>query len=269
MSTSVPDLASIVPAPAPVPAATDAGSAGTAGGAPGGFATALKAASTATGGAAAPATSGGSSRGANIPPSRPSGEQLQVIAGAPYAKIESGVDAGQYLNEAAGNPRQGEAFQLEHRNGRTLHVYGSGTDEIIEVIHPRTATTTTGATGTSATGTSATGTSATGTAPPAPAPPAQRARRAPALRRARAQPAATRRVRPRPTPPASRVPQPPRLRRPTTRPLPRAADAGPPCWAAPARRTVPPAATPSRAARRDPGRCDRGFGHLTATTAVK
>ena len=93
----------------------------------------------------------------NSAPSRPTGEQLQLVAGAPYAKIMSGADAGEYLNQAAGNPRQGEAFRLEHRSGLTLHVYGSGTDEVVEVVRPKTPAVTSAPTSTSGTTTPSSG----------------------------------------------------------------------------------------------------------------
>jgi len=92
------------------------------------------ASSGASGGVAAPGASASKPAATGQEPSRPTGEQLEAVADAPYAKIMSGTDAGLYLNEATGNPRQGEAFKLEQRNGLTLHVYGSGSDESVEVI---------------------------------------------------------------------------------------------------------------------------------------
>lgn len=43
-------------------------------------------------------------------------------------KIVSGPRAGQYINLGHG-PRSGETFQVEQQNGKTVHVYGSGTDQ--------------------------------------------------------------------------------------------------------------------------------------------
>jgi hypothetical protein len=59
------------------------------------------------------------------PPDRPIGEEVEQVANAHEAKILSGKDKGMFLNEAE-NPRQGEAFRLEHHDGRWLHIYGSG-----------------------------------------------------------------------------------------------------------------------------------------------
>ena len=124
-----------------------------------------------TGGASAPASS---THGATTgeAPSRPTGEQLQAVPGAPYAKITSGPDAGLYLNQETGNPREGEAFRLEHSHDRTLHVYGGGTAETIEVIPiepttPSSGTTTTPSSGTT-TPSSGTTTPSSGTTTPSP-----------------------------------------------------------------------------------------------------
>jgi len=96
-------------------------------------ATLQDATSSATGGAAAPEPS-------SKPTLRPTGETLRADAGHPYAHITSGPDAGMYLNMEKGNPREGEAFRIELRNGLTLHVYGSGASEQIEVVRPVAAT---------------------------------------------------------------------------------------------------------------------------------
>ena len=131
MSTSLRDLVPIA-STTPTPAASPASRADTGAD---GFATALKTASASTsGGATAPGSSPSSSSASA--PASPSGEQLQAVPGAPYAKIISGADTGLYLNEAAGNPREGQAFRLEEQNGRALHIYGSGAGEqVIVVVH--------------------------------------------------------------------------------------------------------------------------------------
>jgi hypothetical protein len=191
MSINLRDLGSITPAtPSPAPAQP----ARTGAKDPHGFATALEQAAASTGGAAAP-ESKGSTKGtpstapatttpasttpasrtpASTTPASTSGEQLEAVPGAPYAKITSGADAGLYLNEAAGNPREGQAFRLEQRGDRWLHVYGSGAGEVIEVIvhhaakntgSPSATTTTGGSTTTGNAGTTTGGTT-TGTAAP-------------------------------------------------------------------------------------------------------
>jgi len=127
------------------------------------FAAALK---TATGGTAAPGSSATATIDSSSPaqePARPTGEQLQAVPDAPYAKILTGAQAGLYLNQAPGNPREGEAFHLEHRDGRDVHVYGSGADELVEIIPPATSADPTGATTAPVTSTPATTTPATST----------------------------------------------------------------------------------------------------------
>src|SRR5271156_5875733 len=71
---------------------------------------------------------------AGAPPARPIGEELDQVPGANEAKILSGADQGMFLNEATANPRQDEAFRLEHHDGRWLHVYGSGDQQGTEVV---------------------------------------------------------------------------------------------------------------------------------------
>jgi len=157
MSTNIRDL---VPAPtatapsssSPATAPDEASGTGTAT-----FAAALK---SATGGTAAPGSSATAVTEAQEP-ARPSGEQLQAVPDAPYAKILTGAQTGLYLNEAPGNPREGDAFRLEHRDGRDVHVYGSGADEVVEIIPPATSADPTGATTAPATTTPATTTPAT------------------------------------------------------------------------------------------------------------
>jgi hypothetical protein len=59
-------------------------------------------------------------------PTIPDGETWQSIAGhRSYAKIISGPRRGSYINLTLG-PRHGETFKIEHRGGKTLHVYASG-----------------------------------------------------------------------------------------------------------------------------------------------
>jgi lipoprotein-anchoring transpeptidase ErfK/SrfK len=58
---------------------------------------------------------------------RPKGEQVETVAGHHYAKIVAGPDNDEYLNRT-GNARDGEAFRIVQRGGRTFHVYGSNED---------------------------------------------------------------------------------------------------------------------------------------------
>ena len=56
----------------------------------------------------------------------PDGETWRSVAGhRSYAKIISGPRKGSYINLTLGR-RHGETFQIEHRGGKTVHVYASG-----------------------------------------------------------------------------------------------------------------------------------------------
>jgi hypothetical protein len=68
---------------------------------------------------------------ATKPVARPDGEQTKKIAGHPYAQIENGDDKGKYVNQMAGNPRQGSVFRLVERGDHVFHVYGTGADKVI------------------------------------------------------------------------------------------------------------------------------------------
>jgi hypothetical protein len=66
---------------------------------------------------------------------RPKGEKVETVAGHPYAKIVAGPDKDEYLNRT-GNARDGEAFRIVQRGGRTFHVYDSGEDhKVFELPH--------------------------------------------------------------------------------------------------------------------------------------
>jgi hypothetical protein len=65
---------------------------------------------------------------------RPHGETLAPVKSHPYSEITSGADRGMMLNQAHANPRFGEAFEVVHRRGRILHVYGSGADRQVVII---------------------------------------------------------------------------------------------------------------------------------------
>ena len=62
--------------------------------------------------------------------SRPKGEKTEKVAGHKYDKVVAGPDKGDYLNRT-GNARDGEAFRIVQRGGRTFHVYGSGEDRVV------------------------------------------------------------------------------------------------------------------------------------------
>jgi hypothetical protein len=62
---------------------------------------------------------------------RPDGEQTKKIAGHAYARIENGSDKGMFLNQMAGNPRQGSVFRMVERGDHVFHVYGTGKDKVI------------------------------------------------------------------------------------------------------------------------------------------
>jgi hypothetical protein len=67
--------------------------------------------------------------------SRPKGEKTEKVSGHHYEKIVAGPDKGEYLNRT-GNARDGEAFRIVQRGGRTFHVYASGEDhKVFELPH--------------------------------------------------------------------------------------------------------------------------------------
>jgi hypothetical protein len=81
-----------------------------------------------------PSTTPSASTGTPQPVLRPHGEKLQHVSGHHYARIADGPDRGMLLNQATGNPREGEAFRIVERNGRTFHVYGHGRSEVVEEV---------------------------------------------------------------------------------------------------------------------------------------
>jgi hypothetical protein len=96
--------------------------------------------------AKAPATKGATSFGSQLarlvdgPASttkaatRPEGEMTKKVAGHPYASVENGSDKGMFLNQLAGNPRQGSVFKMVERDDRVFHVYGTGKDKVVVEI---------------------------------------------------------------------------------------------------------------------------------------
>ena len=69
--------------------------------------------------------------------SRPNGEKTEKVTGHHYEKIVAGPDKGEYLNRT-GNARDGEAFRIVQRGGRTFHVYGPVEDNVFELPFGRT-----------------------------------------------------------------------------------------------------------------------------------
>jgi hypothetical protein len=62
---------------------------------------------------------------------RPEGEMTKKVAGHPYASVENGSDKGLFLNQLAGNARQGSVFKKVERDDRVFHVYGTGKDKVV------------------------------------------------------------------------------------------------------------------------------------------
>jgi len=59
----------------------------------------------------------------------PQGEVWRPVRGNDdYAKITDGPRAGQYINLSRGE-RRGEVFRVEERDGKRVHIYGSGENE--------------------------------------------------------------------------------------------------------------------------------------------
>jgi hypothetical protein len=61
----------------------------------------------------------------------PDGETWAPVADSDNAaKITSGPRAGQYINLSHGD-RRGQTFTIENRNGKTVHVYGTGEAQVV------------------------------------------------------------------------------------------------------------------------------------------
>ncbi|GAC1528554.1 MAG: hypothetical protein NVS2B6_16530 [Thermoleophilaceae bacterium] len=77
-----------------------------------------------------PAHEGVSGRGARSGHRPPKAETWKPVPGAPnYADIVGGKRNGLHVN-ASGGIRQGMAFQIVNRDGKTFHVYGQGRHEL-------------------------------------------------------------------------------------------------------------------------------------------
>ncbi len=76
-----------------------------------------------------PTTAGASPQSQRI--DAPEGETWAAEkAGTHYARILTGPRTGQYINLTHGD-RRGQTFTIEHREGKTLHVYGAGSTEVL------------------------------------------------------------------------------------------------------------------------------------------
>jgi hypothetical protein len=60
---------------------------------------------------------------------------MSAVDGHRYAEIHGGKRDGMFVNTSA-NPRRGEAFQIVTKEGRELHVYGSGKDKLVVRVSP-------------------------------------------------------------------------------------------------------------------------------------
>jgi hypothetical protein len=54
-------------------------------------------------------------------------EETRPVEGKPYVEIVSGPRNGMFINRS-GNTRDGQAFVLVEKDGRDVHIYGSGKD---------------------------------------------------------------------------------------------------------------------------------------------
>jgi hypothetical protein len=77
------------------------------------------------------ATGTGGTTPANARIEAPEGETwASTKPDAHYARIITGPRTGQYINLTHGE-RRGQTFSIEHRDGKTLHVYGEGDTEVL------------------------------------------------------------------------------------------------------------------------------------------
>jgi len=60
---------------------------------------------------------------------------MTPVEGHQYAEIHGGARDGMFVNTST-NKRRGEAFQVVTKDGRELHVYGSGKDKLIVRVSP-------------------------------------------------------------------------------------------------------------------------------------
>ncbi|HWT23575.1 MAG TPA: hypothetical protein VN213_08720 [Solirubrobacteraceae bacterium] len=112
------------------------------------FATAL-AGATSSGGvtASAATTRTTQTTAATSPTATAAKEETRPVEGKPYEEILSGPRNGMFVNRS-GNSRDGEAFVLVKKDGRDVHIYGSGKNrETVVVWHDEDKKPTAGADG--------------------------------------------------------------------------------------------------------------------------
>ncbi|HEX4689455.1 MAG TPA: hypothetical protein VH276_02125 [Solirubrobacteraceae bacterium] len=63
------------------------------------------------------------------------GETMTAVDGHKYGEIHGGKRDGMFVNTSS-NPRRGKAFEIVTKDGRELHVYGSGKDKLIVRVSP-------------------------------------------------------------------------------------------------------------------------------------
>jgi hypothetical protein len=63
------------------------------------------------------------------------GETMRAVATHQYAEIHGGRRDGMFVNTSA-NKRHGEAFSIVTRQGKELHIYGSGKDRLVVHVSP-------------------------------------------------------------------------------------------------------------------------------------
>jgi hypothetical protein len=63
------------------------------------------------------------------------GETMTAVEGHKYAEIHGGKRDGMFVNTSA-NPRRGKAFEIVTKDGKELHVYGSGKDKLVVRVSP-------------------------------------------------------------------------------------------------------------------------------------
>jgi hypothetical protein len=112
------------------------------------FATALAGASSTAGTTtSSTATSGTTAAAKTATGAATAKEETRTVEGKPYEEIISGPRNGMFINRS-GNSRDGEAFVLVKKDGRDVHIYGSGKDrETVVIWHNEDKSPTAGADG--------------------------------------------------------------------------------------------------------------------------
>ena len=89
---------------------------------------------------------------AHATPAKPKPEKIEDVPGHAYDEIVAGPRNGMFINDS-GNARDGKAFVLVERDGRTFHIYGSGKDRVVVCLKRKNDTTPTPVTNTKPSGT--------------------------------------------------------------------------------------------------------------------